>query len=104
MWLQARAEVQLVGARAIRPVDVQGLLLWVMADGMNPNWCFVKAWVASAVASSDTNMVKDQAHIWCLCLQNKALISKVVMVGMPGLDAELFAAKKVISQLGRHAI
>lgn len=40
---QARAEVQLLGSRAIRPLDVQGLLLWVLADGMNPNWCFVKA-------------------------------------------------------------
>lgn len=42
-WLvQARAEVQLLSSRAIRLLDVQGLLLWVLADGMNPNWCFVK--------------------------------------------------------------
>ena len=41
-FVQARAEVQLLTSRAIRPVDVQGLLLWVLADGMNPNWCFVK--------------------------------------------------------------
>ena len=35
--------MQLLTSRAIRPLDVQGLLLWVLADGMNPSWCFVKA-------------------------------------------------------------
>jgi len=28
-------------------------------------------------------------------LQNKALVSKVVMVAIPGLEAELFTAKQV---------
>lgn len=42
-------------------------------------------------------------HIWYCCLQNKALINKVVMVGMPGLDADLYTAKKVISQVGMPA-
>ena len=43
VFVQARAQVQLLNSRAIRPLDVQGLLLWVLADGLNPNWCFVKA-------------------------------------------------------------
>ena len=34
-----------------------------------------------------------------LYLQNKALVSKVVLVGMPGLDADLFTSKQV-TQLG----
>ncbi|DBB13243.1 TPA: hypothetical protein ACH3X3_004988 [Trebouxia sp. C0006] len=51
----------------IRTHDVQGLLLWVLADGMSPRWCFVK---------------------------NKALVSKIVMIAIPGLEAELFTAKQ----------
>ena len=51
-WLvQARAEVQLLSSRAIRLLDVQGLLLWVLADGMNPSWCFVKVCDSPAVCS-----------------------------------------------------
>ena len=42
LTLQARAEVQMYGPGAIRLLDVQGLLLWILADGMNPRWCFVK--------------------------------------------------------------
>lgn len=42
LTLQARAEVQMHGPGAIRLLDVQGLLLWILADGMNPRWCFVK--------------------------------------------------------------
>lgn len=40
--LQGRAEVQVHGSGAIRTLDVQGLVLWVLDDGMNPRWCFVK--------------------------------------------------------------
>jgi hypothetical protein len=27
----------------IRISDVQGLLLWMLGDGNNPRWCFLKA-------------------------------------------------------------
>ncbi|KAL0029787.1 hypothetical protein WJX79_011038 [Trebouxia sp. C0005] len=64
---QARAEVQMHTPSTIRIRDVQGLLLWVLADGMSPRWCFVK---------------------------NKALVSKIVMIAIPGLEAELFTAKQ----------
>ena len=30
-----------------------------------------------------------------MCVQNKALVSKVVMIAIPGLEAELFKAKQV---------
>ena len=34
-------------------------------------------------------------NLWVL-LQNKALVSKVVLMAVPGLDMELFKAKEVL--------
>jgi len=43
--------------------DIQSLVLWVLGDGTSPSWAFVK---------------------------NKALITKVVVVALPGLSQTLF--------------
>eukprot|EP00850_Spirogloea_muscicola_P006918 SM000034S12672 [mRNA] locus=s34:116735:121941:+ [translate_table: standard] len=46
--------------------DIQGLICWLLADGMSPRWIFVK---------------------------NKPLVSKVVFLFIPGLDAYLYQAQ-----------
>ena len=39
---RARAEVSITVPSPIRIPDVQGLLMWMLADGQNIRWCFVK--------------------------------------------------------------
>ncbi|CAL8460741.1 g272 [Coccomyxa elongata] len=63
----ARADVKLSYAHPIRLPDLQGLLMWILAEGFNPKWAFV---------------------------QNKPLISKVTLVAVPGLSADLYKASK----------
>lgn len=60
---EGRANVQLQHVKVPRLTDIQNLLLWILAEGSSPHWAFVR---------------------------NKPLISKVFMVGIPGLDAALF--------------
>jgi hypothetical protein len=51
-FLQAKAEVRLNYAQAIRMPDVQGLLLWVLGEGANPTWAFVQVPLFDTLASS----------------------------------------------------
>ncbi len=39
---RARAEVSIMVPSPIRISDVQGLLMWMLAEGQNVRWCFVK--------------------------------------------------------------
>ena len=39
---RARAEVSITVPSPIRIPDVQGLLMWMLAEGQNIRWCFVK--------------------------------------------------------------
>lgn len=61
---EARPEVDITSTSPIRISDVQALLLWVLADGVMPSWAFVK---------------------------HKPLLQRVIMVAIPGIDAECFS-------------
>ena len=74
--LQACASVQPVNPTAsLRMRDAQGLVLWVLADGANPRWVFVKARplgvpVVPAPALSCPARTMDQARRCLICWKN----------------------------------
>ena len=43
---QASAKVTVQPSGSIRLSDVQALLLWTLADGVNPKWAFIEARIA----------------------------------------------------------
>jgi hypothetical protein len=42
VFLQAVPDVTITAKSAIRQIDVQALVLWVLGDGQSPRWVFVK--------------------------------------------------------------
>lgn len=64
---QARASVEVATDRPLRLADIQALILWVLADGINPRWAFLK---------------------------HNHLIHRVLVVGVPGLGADLYEASR----------
>ncbi|KAK9835492.1 hypothetical protein WJX74_001422 [Apatococcus lobatus] len=66
---EAHAEVQLAANTRVRVADVRDLVMWVLADGSNPSWAFIK---------------------------NKALLSKVALIGLPGIYQDLLANRQEI--------
>ncbi len=95
--MQARAEVRLNYMHAIRLPDVQGLVLWVLGEGASPQWAFVKVMAAHSMHAC------EQPCAWCrtkltrlsCASQNKPLISKLVLLAVPGLSSALFESSMV---------
>ncbi|GAX82434.1 hypothetical protein CEUSTIGMA_g9862.t1 [Chlamydomonas eustigma] len=65
----AKAGIEIKTDRPIRLVDIQGLVLWTLADVINPKWVFLK---------------------------NKPLIKQVVLVLAHGMSSALFLQKKAL--------
>ncbi|KAK9846542.1 hypothetical protein WJX81_006260 [Elliptochloris bilobata] len=74
----ARASVQPANpAACLRMQDVQGLVMWVLADGANPRWVFVK---------------------------NKPLVRQVVVVAVPGLSEQLVRSSQELMPTARDSL
>lgn len=61
---QAHAEVQLADNARVRIADVRDLVMWVLADGSNPSWAFIKVISSSPqhhVLSCHVASLKDKA-------------------------------------------
>jgi hypothetical protein len=70
LCMQARPEVQVVQrGGTITVADVQALLLWVLADGTNPKWAFVRVssrlhvYSLLAISSSRSSCVTGQPRL-----------------------------------------
>ncbi len=127
--MQACAEVEVYPeAGPIRLADVQNLLLWVLGEGSNPRWCFVK--VRSGRPMLCTCQVSSRCRapaVWvllrqaasllcwgrcCGCcrlacrgtralpfLQNKPLVKRVLLLAAHGLDGPTWEAACAVGGL-----
>jgi len=83
--------------------DVQALVLWVLADGANPRWVFVKA--RHALVPGDrvqrlafppvTHTFGPRRLSLRRLAQNKPLVRHVVVVAIPGLCEHLVRSHQV---------
>lgn len=93
--MQAKAEVRLNYMHAIRLPDVQGLVLWVLGEGTSPQWAFVKVCFLSLQACMHAHRAGTEVTKLSCASQNKPLISKIVLLAVPGLSAALFESRMV---------
>ena len=97
--MQAKAEVRLNYMHAIRLQDVQGLVLWVLGEGVSPQWAFVKVMAtvqhARMHACHYGHLARMKLSRMSCASQNKPLISKLVLLAVPGLSAAMFESSMV---------
>ncbi|OEL26486.1 Small RNA degrading nuclease 5 [Dichanthelium oligosanthes] len=78
--------------------DVQGLVTWVLGEGMLPTWVFIKR--TTCFSLHFISLHYKSTNISVVGFQNKPLIPKVVLLYVPGLDAALYMSQtRLLSSL-----
>ena len=92
--LQVSASVTLKPQLMVTLHDIQNLVLWVLGQGENPKWIFVKARDVCLAHEMLCYTCVSAEHNACP-LQNKPLVRKVVLIALPGISHSLFDKEHV---------